>query len=216
MKNLPDINFNLSKLELSLGYFSEYEAKKRYVGLLSEAHVWKKGLTLKDRIDITAKCFDASSIYEDNLFSWSDLSLRENTSCLEVFNISRKVLCNKEAAKDLLLIETFANFEDAVLTCNALGGELFFPKNDFELEKLGHLTDSSNICTTGTMIGGKKSDSGNEILDLHGQVVNLTRWGPNKPNGRHFQQCIQTHNIYTENYIFDDISCDQKLSLIHI
>ena len=30
MKNLPDINFNLSKLELSLGYFSEYESKKSF------------------------------------------------------------------------------------------------------------------------------------------------------------------------------------------
>ena len=43
---------------------------------------------------------------------------------------------------------------------------------------------------------------------MHGQHVNFSKWGLNKPNGRHFQQCIVTHNVYTKNYIFDDISCD--------
>ena len=207
MKNLPDLNLNLFKLELSLGHLFDKEFTKRYVGLLTEVNIWKRGMNLENMIEVTSNCFDASTIYEDKIFLWSSMTVKENTSCLEVFNTSRKSICNKEATKDLLLIETAADFEHAVITCNALGGELFFPRNDFELQKLTNLKDTSNICRS-IIIGGKKSRIDNEIIDLHGHPVNMSRWGLNKPNGRHFQQCIETHNLYTENYIFDDISCD--------
>ena len=114
--------------------------------------------------------------YEADLFEWSDLTISENTSCLEVFDSPRQTICQKEAKKDLILIETQTIFEDAKLNCNAIGGELFLPKNDSELDRLGNLIDSSKTCPN-AILGGQKSNSGSkEIADIYGQVVNITRW----------------------------------------
>ena len=134
--------------------------------------------------------------FEADLFEWSDLTISENTSCLEVFDSPRQTICQKEAKKDLILIETQTIFEDAKLNCNAIGGELFLPKNDSELDRLGNLIDSSKTCPN-AILGGKKSNLGSkDILDIYGQVVNITRWGPNRPNGREIQQCIETTRLY--------------------
>ena len=134
--------------------------------------------------------------FEADLFEWSDLTISENTSCLEVFDSPRQTICQKEAKKDLILIETQTIFEDAKLNCNAIGGELFLPKNDSELDRLGNLIDSSKTCPN-AILGGKKSNLGSkEIVDIYGQVVNITRWGPNRPNGREIQQCIETTRLY--------------------
>ena len=124
------------------------------------------------------------------------MTITENTSCLEVFDSPRQTICQKEAKKDLILIETQTIFEDAKLNCNAIGGELFLPKNDSELDRLGNLIDSSKTCPN-AILGGKKSNLGSkEIVDVYGQVVNITRWGPNRPNGREIQQCIETTRLY--------------------
>ena len=124
------------------------------------------------------------------------MTISENTSCLEVFDSLRQTICQKEAKKDLILIETQTIFEDAKLNCNAIGGKLFLPKNDSELDRLGNLIDSSKTCPT-AILGGKKSNfGGKEIVDIYGQVVNITRWGPNRPNGREIQQCIETTRLY--------------------
>ena len=124
------------------------------------------------------------------------MTITENTSCLEVFDSPRQTICQKEAKKDLILIETQTIFEDAKLNCNAIGGELFLPNNDSELDRLGNLIDSSKTCPN-AILGGKKSNLGSkEIVDIYGQVVNITRWGPNRPNGREIQQCIETTRLY--------------------
>ena len=129
-----------------------------------------------------------------------------------MFDRSRQTVCQKDAKKDLILIETQTIFENAKLNCNAIGGELFLPKNDSELDRLGYLIDSSKTCPN-AILGGKKSNLvGKEIVDIYGQVVNITRWGPNRPNGREIQQCIETTRLYSENYAIDDISCEDYKS----
>ena len=103
--------------------------------------------------------------FEADLFEWSDLTISENTSCLEVFDSPRQTICQKEAKKDLILIETQTIFEDAKLNCNAIGGELFLPKNDSELDKLGNLIDSSKTCPN-AILGGKKSNLGSKEIQI--------------------------------------------------
>ena len=105
----------------------------------------------------------------------------------------------------LTLVEEALNFQDAWLTCNALGGKLFLPANKSEFDELKDVVRESGKCNSSSFIGGTKesiaafhtsTESGNEAAPF-------LKWGPNQPNGRSMQQCIEINSIQGQSILLN-------------
>ena len=110
-----------------------------------------------------------------------------DSKCIEETKDS--TLCkNDYLTTKLTLLEEPLNFQDASLTCNALGGKFFIPKSESDFQELKAVLQRSELCNS-TFVGGTKN--GASILDVDGIDVPFLKWGTNQPNGRTIQNCIE-------------------------
>ena len=145
-----------------------------------------------------------------HLFSWPSLKMESNTSCSEYFIVDRDEI-QTDPPEKVLLVEKQKDFDFSNYFCQAYGGRLYVPENDNDLQKVTSLLQQSENCTHSYL--GLKKSSTNGVVDLQNNVVSFVKWGKNQPNGKSYQQCIQTYfNGY--DYIYGDEKCSEEVCFV--
>ena len=112
-------------------------------------------------------------------------------------------LCKGLPSKEIILVEEQQDFNTANYLCQAFGGQLPIPKNEFDVSELTNLLQKSNFCFR-AYVGLKKSKHG--IQDLNGNNISYAKWSYGQPNGKELQKCI----VIEESSLYNDWECGHK------
>ena len=193
---------------LSLGGIvttSEHHLVKRFVGLITDVHLWSKSLNIDNLISIT-KTNIISNILIPDLFTWPMLNAQSNTTCNEfLVKDENDELLQKKPSQKIMLIEDLKDFDASNYLCQAYGGKLFIPKSHEDLSKISLLLEQSTGNCNDAFLGLKKSSE--FITDLDGNVISFAHWGKNQPNGKEYQQCIRIR----QDMLYDDVNCSNEI-----
>ena len=192
-----------TKLWLGGGLFCDCESNQRLGGMIAKAYFWDKALQDDDLISITTNKNVIASAKYDLL---SNITLK-NSSCMEFLILDENHVLfqgsKSQSHSQNLLFEFKTDFNSANYICESYGGNLTLPKNEEDLEILGHLIHLSKVCSS-TFLGLKKSNK-DEIIDLKDNSIHFLKWHLNQPNGGKTHKCIITYDSYV-----DDENCDRK------
>ena len=130
--------------------------------------------------------------------------------CHKLIDSTKEDICEKSFSNHVVLIKEPMNFENSRLACDAIGGEMFLPKNDSELDLLANLIKPSKICEGAAFLGATKTIN-EEILGLNSLVEPFSKWGKNQPNGRHISKCISLDSFDGTDYVYNDVQCNFRL-----
>ena len=184
---------------------TKYYVDKRFVGLITDVHLWSRSLSIDDLIFIS-KSNTISSMKFPDLFTWSTLRIQSNTTCVEYLVKDRNdELLQKKPPQKIMLIEDLKSFDASNYLCQAYGGKLFVPKNQEDVTKISLLIEQSNGNCTNVYLGLKKSND--LVTDLDGNNTSFIHWGKNQPNGKEYQQCIRIR----KDSFYDDVSCYNEI-----
>ena len=129
----------------------------------------------------------------------------ENSACIISYAKEKtSELCEGMYPEKTILIESKVDFERANNLCQAFGGNLFEPKNDFEAQDLGISIKHSEYCQNDQAYLGLKKTELDEIVNLNGSTVTFAPWKGQQPNGEELQTCIGL----CDNGKYYDIECD--------
>ena len=190
---------------LSLGGTTiEHDSGKRFVGLITDVHLWSRSLNIDNLISIT-KTNIISNMTIPDLFTWPMFKAQSNTTCVEfLVKDENDELLQKKPLQNIMLIEDFKNFDTSNYLCQAYGGKLFVPKSHEDLSKISLLFEQSTGNCNYVFLGLKKSSE--FITDLDGNVISFSHWGKNDPNGKEYQQCIGIK----KDMLYNDKMCSRK------
>ena len=181
---------------------------RRVHGTITDVYLWKEFLKIEDLISITtsSKSRQSKSISAPVLFSWDKFETAISSSCLEyeTLNENDKLFIENFQEKDTLLVEHQANFATSRNLCQALGGDLLVPKNDYQFGRVADLLKQSDSCRS-TFIGLKKL-SNKQLVDQNGNPIQFAKWAFNEPNGKDYEQCVV---MYDANG-YNDGNCGSK------
>ena len=193
---------------LSLGGIvtaSEHHLVKRFVGLITDVHLWSRSLNIDNLLSIT-KTNIISNMTIPDLFTWPMFKTQSNTTCNEfLVKDENDELLQKKPSQKIMLIEDHKNFDASNYLCQAYGGKLFVPKSHEDLSKTSLLLEQSTGNCNDAFLGLKKS--GEFITDLDGNVISFAHWGKNQPNGKEYQQCIRIR----QDMLYDDVNCSNEI-----
>ena len=97
--------------------------------------------------------------------------------------------------------------------CNALGGIMNSPQNEFELKALGTklIKFTPNCPSSYVWVPIFKGASDEKWLDANGQAVNYTRWRRGQPNGGNDnEKCTGIGGIGTDEIGYFDTMCASR------
>ena len=196
---------------LSLGGIvttSQNYLDKRFVGLITDVHLWGRSLNIDNLISIT-KTNTISNVTFPDLFTWSRFKTQSNTTCVEyLLKDKNDELLQKKPSQKIMLIEDLKDLDTSNYLCQAYGGKLFVPKNHEDLSKISLLFEQSTDNCTDAYLGLKKSND--LITDLDRNIISFAHWGKNQPNGKEYQQCIRIR----QDTFYDDVSCSKEICSI--
>ena len=187
---------------------SKYYKDRRFVGMITDVHLWSTSLDIADIIYITETDTISGTIFPD-LFTWPTIKIQSNTTCIEylVKDKNDELLQQKPPLK-IMLIEDQKDFDTSNYLCQAYGGKLFVPKCHNDLKMISVLIEQSKGNCTHAYLGLKKSND--LVTDLDSNVISFVNWGKNQPNGKEYQQCIRIR----EDTFYDDASCSTEMCSI--
>ena len=184
---------------------------RRVHGTITDVNLWNGLLKIEDLISTTntsSKSRQSLSISSAPvLFSWDTFKTAISSSCLEyeTLNENDKFFIENFQEKDILLIEHKANFASSSYLCQALGGDLLVPKNDYEFGRVASLLKQSDSCRS-AFIGIKTLSGNKQLVDQNGNHVQFAKWAFNEPNGKDYEQCVV---MYDANG-YNDENCDSR------
>ena len=95
---------------------------------------------------ITGSC-EQNINSEPDLYAWpQNLEIYQDSGCHKLIDSTKEDICENPNSNQILLIQEPLDFENSKLACEAINGEMFLPKNQNDLDLLGNLIKSSNIC----------------------------------------------------------------------
>ena len=210
LHNLPDLNMttkDLNALGLTLGLYNNshhvvHSAKYLYFkGYLSELYIWSHALPIKFMTNITASCTDARSyevrpdIFDYHKVNWENYVQTKSHVDL-VKQEDRMEFCTSPSDKQPWLIPRPLDFDSAKLNCQGLGGHMWAPHSQDDVEKgvlfaKSFKTDVlSEQCNNRLWSGIMKADFVNQYIDTLGNNVTYLNWAEGQPNGRDAEPCI--------------------------
>ena len=182
---------------------SKHYLDRRFVGLITDVHLWSQSLTIEDIVSITETNTISNTSFPD-LFTWPTFEIKSNTTCIEylVKDDNDELLQNKPPQK-IMLVEDLKNFDSSNYLCQAYGGKLFVPESYADLSKISLLFEQSSGNCNSAYLGLKKSINLVNVTDLDSNIISFVNWGKNQPNGKEYQQCIRIK----KDTFYDDVTC---------
>ncbi len=205
LQNLPSLNLTVQSLRdagLILGLSHKYldgltsdNLDQVFQGQMSEIFLWRKALSVQTMKEVTgtycsnAKSVAAPDLFDSETFDWSGLF--NNHFWIE--DIDRTTICKPTKDPELTFVPFQATFEEAALSCNALGGNIWHPKNKQDLVNgikkiVSYETNPmGNVCD-GLWVNIVRI-APNIYQTREGITVSYFNWEDGQPNGRNLENC---------------------------
>ena len=149
---------------------------RRFEGMITDAYLWPESFEVEELILITNNNKESKAVPIRPLFSWNDFKLPTGrfASCIEYHALDRDDKIFKEyQGEEIHLIEQINDFESSNFICKGIGGHLFVPQNNHDLNRIGSYIENSKKCTK-AYIGVKKMNG--NLVDLDKNDVSFANW----------------------------------------
>ena len=165
----------------------------------SMVHLQKVGHLQAMPSSLNLETLSCNEIASSNNNEWKTYKIEE--SCFNTSEIDLNELCSSNGdIKGIVIVQEQMQYENALLACNALGGNLFLPNNQKELNLLSSIQNSTPEADKVWIGATKSSLKFNDIIDTNAKEVQFKPWSENNPNGGRIQRCItnQADKGYTD------------------
>ena len=185
---------------------------RRFEGMITDAYLWPESFKAEELVLITNNNKESKAVPIKPLFSWNDFKVPTGRfdSCIDYHALDRDDKIFKESqGEEIHLIEQINDFESSNFICKAIGGHLFVPQNNHDLNRIGSYIENSEKCTK-AYIGVKKMNG--NLVDLDKNDVSFANWYIGEPNGQEYEECVSIvgKSEYSNESKYIDVNCLER------